>query len=106
MPPTPQYPYSHFAPPPNALIQTQASPIEESLIPENLQPGQDITIAEFCATYQLDDDVLKKFNNEGYRMTFSFQHILIPDLFQAQFRRGDVAELKSAVLKWTKHRAQ
>lgn len=70
------------------------------LLPSPLSDGPNLTVQDFCATYELDHAIHKRLLDNGYRRTRSFKHIEIEDLKAMGFMRGDIAELKEAVYLW------
>ncbi|KAJ7189297.1 hypothetical protein GGX14DRAFT_580821 [Mycena pura] len=92
-------------PPASAPVLAFATaPLSDMLLPVGTEPGPKLLIADFCRAYELDDSVLKKLADEGYKTTASFRFVLLQDLVRMSFRSGEIAELREAVMQWAVRR--
>lgn len=86
----------------SALIPTSvpASAFADMLLPPNTNCGMKISVTEFCRIHQLDDSILHKLTNEGYKTTAAFRYVSLKDLEKINFLSGEIAELREAVREW------
>ncbi|KAJ7922590.1 hypothetical protein B0H13DRAFT_2317254 [Mycena leptocephala] len=81
-----------FIPPPNTA---------NMFIPYPHIPGADLSIQDFCSLYDLDNDICEKFQIHKYKRTNAFKFVEVDELKEMGFMKGEVAELKVAVGKWS-----
>ncbi|KAJ7022246.1 hypothetical protein C8F04DRAFT_1194655 [Mycena alexandri] len=81
-----------FVPPPSGA---------NILIPYGHIPGADLTVANFCAMFKLDDEIRDRFEANKYKSSSDFQFIEVEELKEMGFMRGEVAQIKGAVGKWS-----
>ncbi|KAJ7909537.1 hypothetical protein B0H13DRAFT_2330240 [Mycena leptocephala] len=81
-----------FIPPPNTA---------NMLIPYPHIPGADLLIQDFCSLYDLDNDICEKFQIPKYKRTNAFKFVEVDELKEMGFMKGEIAELKVAVGKWS-----
>ncbi|KAJ7215828.1 hypothetical protein GGX14DRAFT_562284 [Mycena pura] len=77
-----------------------ASAISDTLLPPGTNCGMKISVTEFCRIHQLDDSILHKLTNEGYKTTATFRYVSLKDLETINFLSGEIAELREAVREW------
>ncbi|KAJ7227494.1 hypothetical protein GGX14DRAFT_556044 [Mycena pura] len=77
-----------------------ASAISDTLLPPGTNCGMKISVTEFCKIHQLDDSILHKLTNEGYKTTATFRYVSLKDLERINFLSGEIAELREAVREW------
>ncbi|KAF8210056.1 hypothetical protein K438DRAFT_1810766 [Mycena galopus ATCC 62051] len=82
-----------FIPPPNT---------SNMLIPPPRLPGLDVSIEDFCSLYDLDDDICRRFKEHKFKHTDSFQFVEVSELTEMGFLRGEIAELKVAIKRWSR----
>ncbi|THH14793.1 hypothetical protein EUX98_g9563 [Antrodiella citrinella] len=74
---------------------------QTTLIPANAKPGQQMTLAEFCAAYNLGERIQSKLDDHGYIGTHTFRFILLADLSSdLGFKGGEVAQFRDAIEQW------
>ncbi|KAJ7132727.1 hypothetical protein C8R46DRAFT_1235676 [Mycena filopes] len=84
---------------PNAL--TLPPNTGNMLIPYPCIPGPDLTITNFCTTYNLDDDIRNRFESNKYKGSADFEFIEVDELKEMGFMRGEIAQIKGAIGKWS-----
>ena len=67
----------------------------------NHLPGLDMTIAEFCAQYELGDGTQQKFVVHGYERARVLRSITLTDVTKMELRLGEIAELRDAIERWS-----
>jgi hypothetical protein len=107
----PAPPYQHAPPvavpvPPAAVpIPPVANPRYDVQYPNILQadrqPGPDMTIAEFCAHYELGDGTRQKFITHGYERARVLRFITLDDVTKMELRLGEITELRDAIERWS-----
>ena len=96
-----------YQPPPVAAIPIPpvVNPRYDVQHPNILQadrrPGPDMTIAEFCAHYELGDGPRQKFIAHGYERARVLRFITLEDLTKMELRLGEIAELRDAIERWS-----
>lgn len=78
-----------------------APPDVPMLIPPGVAAGPSLSVKDFCAQYDLDDDICTRFRQFKYKKTDSFRYITLNQLDKMEFMPGEVAELQVAIAKWT-----
>ncbi|KAJ7112258.1 hypothetical protein C8R44DRAFT_741948 [Mycena epipterygia] len=73
------------------------------LIPAPFVPGPNLSIEDFCAKHDLDDDICARFKSNKFNRTDSFRYIELTDLKAMSFMPGEIAELKVAIAAWAQH---
>jgi hypothetical protein len=68
--------------------------------PHPLILGPNLSIAQFCEQYNLDDDIKERFLQNKFRFTDSFKYIELSELKTLEFMGGEITELKAAIEKW------
>ncbi|KAJ7440538.1 hypothetical protein FB451DRAFT_1191569 [Mycena latifolia] len=83
-------------------LPAHAAPIIAStmLIPPPLLPGPNLTIDQFCADYNLDDDIRTRFKDQKFKHTDAFKYVELAELKAMEFKVGEIAELKVAIAAW------
>ncbi|KAF7331251.1 hypothetical protein MKEN_00002200 [Mycena kentingensis (nom. inval.)] len=76
-----------------------ASGSDERLLPSNTKLGPKLSVDDFCATYDLGEELAGKLKSAGFRSTLSFGMVTLAAL-EKILNVGDVAELRAAVSGW------
>jgi hypothetical protein len=111
-PGAPAPPYQEPVPPAAMPVAMPALPVPNPAIPRydvqhpNLLqadhlPGPDMTIAEFCAQYELGDGTQQKFVAHGYERARVLRFITLGDVTKMELRLGEIAELRDAIERWS-----
>ena len=72
-----------------------------NLLQANRLPGLNMTIAEFCAQYELGDGTQQKFVAHGYERARVLRFITLTDVTKMELRLGEIAELRDAIERWS-----
>ncbi|KAJ7284778.1 hypothetical protein C8J57DRAFT_1497665 [Mycena rebaudengoi] len=97
-PPAPAAPAAPAPPPdPHAALPHPTVPM---LIPHPLILGPNLSIAQFCEQYNLDDDIKERFLQNKFCFTDSFKYVELSELKTMEFMGGEIVELKAAIEKW------
>jgi hypothetical protein len=64
-------------------------------------PGADLSIEEFCTTYNFDGNISERFKQHRFKRTTAFKFVEVPELKEMGFMKGEVAELKVAIEEWS-----
>jgi hypothetical protein len=72
-----------------------------SLLESSRSPGLDMPINNFCHLYDLGDDILQKFLNNGYAHSRMLRFVQLAELKDMNFMLGEVAVMKDAVERWS-----
>ncbi|KAJ7170629.1 hypothetical protein C8R43DRAFT_875556 [Mycena crocata] len=89
---------------PVAAPQAPAVPLTlpTMFIPPSLVPGLDLSIDDFCTTYNLGPDILNRFKEHKIERTDAFEYIELAELKIIKFAIGEIARLKVAIAAWGK----
>ena len=92
-----------FRPPPTPTATTPliSSSITTSLLPAGRVAGPRIALEDFCKHYNLSDSVHKKLDKNGYVGSWTLPFADVQELREANFRPGEIAQLKDVVLQWS-----
>ncbi|KAJ6544492.1 hypothetical protein B0H19DRAFT_1170800 [Mycena capillaripes] len=71
-----------------------------TLIPSHLVPGPNLSMEEFCATYEIDEDIFQRLKEQKFKYTNAFKFVELADLQQMGFMLGEIAELRAAIAAW------
>ena len=63
--------------------------------------GLNMTIAKFCAQYELGDGTQQKFVAHGYERARVLHFITLTDVTKMELRLGEIAELWDAIERWS-----
>jgi hypothetical protein len=85
---------------PNPAIPQYNVQYPNLLQPDRL-PGPDMTIAKFCAQYELGDGTRQKFVAHGYERARVLRFITLGDVTKMELRLGEIAELRDAIERWS-----
>ncbi|KAJ7236981.1 hypothetical protein C8J57DRAFT_1087900, partial [Mycena rebaudengoi] len=96
-PPAPAAPAPPAPPDPHTALPHPTVPM---LTPHPLILGPNLSIAQFCEQYNLDDDIKERFLQNKFRFTDSFKYIELSELKTLEFMGGEITELKAAIEKW------
>jgi hypothetical protein len=86
------------------VVPANATPNMEfstTLLPTNRQAGPDMKLNTFCTTYDLSSKIIDKFIANDYMHARFFRFILIKELEDMGFTRGEIAALRDAVETWS-----
>lgn len=72
------------------------------LIPSNRVAGPDLSIDDFCSMYDLDTDIGDRFKQQKFKGTAAFKFVELAELKEMGFLKGEVAELKVGIEKWSR----
>ena len=90
----PQGPTEHVNPMPSI-------PFSATLLPSTHLAGPDMTLETFCMTYGLGPKIIDKFVTNDYLHARFLRFILITELADMGFTRGEIAALRDAVETWS-----
>jgi len=65
------------------------------------QPGPDMKLETFCLTYELSPKIIEKFTANDYIYAHFLHFVLIKELEEMGFTRGEIAALRDAVESWS-----
>lgn len=93
---------------PAALSAIQAPPIifdnfSSTLLPSTRHAGPDMKLDVFCTTFDLGPKIFDKFTANDYLHARFLRFILIKELEDMGFARGEIAALRDAVETWSVH---
>ena len=60
-----------------------------------------MTIAKFCAQYELGDGTQLNFVAHGYEGVCVLRFITLTDVTKIELRLGEIAELRDAIERWS-----
>lgn len=80
----------------NALVNSADMPV----LPVSARPGPDLSLANFCAVYDLSPDIHAKLTENGYTGTRTIRYIVVSELKEMGFKNGEIAAMKDAVARW------
>jgi len=72
-----------------------------TLVPSTRQPGPDMKLETFCLTYELSPKIIEKFTANDYLYARFLRFVLIKELEEMGFTRGEIAALRDAVESWS-----
>ncbi|KAJ7222462.1 hypothetical protein GGX14DRAFT_558562 [Mycena pura] len=73
---------------PAPVSASTTAPLKDMLLSVGTEPGPKLLIADLCKAYELDDSVLNKLADEGYKTTASFCFVSLQDLERMSFHSG------------------
>ncbi|KAF9232500.1 hypothetical protein BU15DRAFT_81189 [Melanogaster broomeanus] len=90
------------AQPPVALPMSGVTTIsaQATLIPPTHKPGNDMSIADFCSLYKLDNTIGIKFTSQALKEARLLRYVTFADLKDMEFKFGEIAALRDAVEQW------
>ncbi|KZT24284.1 hypothetical protein NEOLEDRAFT_1179527 [Neolentinus lepideus HHB14362 ss-1] len=92
---------------PPLLASVNGSSLGDSmLIPSGNTCGFQMTIKDFCTSYELGPAIQQKLLDNGFLKMHSFQYIALSDLKEMSFHHGEIAELHDAIAHWCFVKAQ
>jgi hypothetical protein len=71
------------------------------LLPPLRGPGANMSIAEFCVYYELDDSIRARLDDNGFKVARVLQYVAVNDLKEMGFKFGEIAALKDGVGRWS-----
>jgi hypothetical protein len=90
----PHAPAEHVNPTPSIQFSV-------TLLPSTRLAGPDMTLEIFCTTYGLSPKIIEKFTANDYLHARFLRFILITELTDMGFTRGEIAALRDAVETWS-----
>jgi hypothetical protein len=105
------------APVPNAnyAADAQAKPVPAlnsppareslTLLPPSHAPGIDMSLADFCALYDLSPGIFQKLIDNDYKTARFLRFLTFPEMKEMGFKLGEIAGLRDAVELWSVPRA-
>jgi hypothetical protein len=88
------------APPPLAAPGLPSYASHMLLLPSHA-PGANMSIAQFCAEYELDNSICSKLDDNGFKVSHILQYVVMDELKEMGFKFREVAVLKDAVGRWS-----
>ncbi|KAJ7300523.1 hypothetical protein DFH08DRAFT_979577 [Mycena albidolilacea] len=90
------------APAPDPAPVAAAAPVHgpAMLIPSGCAAGPSLSVEDFCAQYDLDDEICARFRQHKFKKTNSFSYITLAQLTTMEFLAGEIAELQVAIAQW------
>ncbi|KZT00861.1 uncharacterized protein LAESUDRAFT_764251 [Laetiporus sulphureus 93-53] len=85
----------------SSVIPTPISCALAMLIASDHLPGLKLSTEEFCIAYSLTSDVKTRLLENGYCSMHTFEYIELTELEQMEFKKGEIAQLRAAVTKWS-----
>lgn len=92
------------ATPATASLAPAASIVAEPNTPlfsPTLKPAMPYLLMEFCATYQLSQNILACFEDQGFTALNQLCYISLSDLKGMLFKPGEIASIQDAIAIWT-----
>jgi hypothetical protein len=86
--------------PPSESEITQAVTPNSPLYPPSIKPQVPLILNDFCATYNLSDDILSRFTDNGFTTLNQLCYISLADLKDMVFKRGEIAGIQDAIAVW------
>ncbi|KAG1725773.1 hypothetical protein EDD22DRAFT_853643 [Suillus occidentalis] len=74
--------------------------IDAPLLSVSARPGPDLPLADFCAAFELSQDIHAKLADNGYTGTRTIRYIIVSELKEMGFKNGEIAAMKDAVARW------
>ena len=71
------------------------------LLPHDRIPGSRLTLADFCAIYELTENIQTKLDENGYNGSHTFRFAELQDLKDAGLKAGEIAQMKDAIWRWS-----
>lgn len=68
--------------------------------PGSIKPQVPFMLVDFCATYNLSDDILSRFTDNGFTTLNQLGYISLVDLKDMVFKRGEIAGIQDAIAVW------
>ncbi|KAJ7614936.1 hypothetical protein FB45DRAFT_873803 [Roridomyces roridus] len=84
----------------------QATQFGGRLLPAFASGGKglpNLPLVEFCHTYDLDEDILERLREQGFKMSAALYGLKDDDLMGVGFKVGHVAEVKRALREFVEH---
>ena len=72
-----------------------------TLFSATLRPAVPYLLAEFCARYQLSQNILARFEDQGFTALNQLCYISLSDLKDMLFKPGEIASIQDAIAVWT-----
>jgi hypothetical protein len=69
-----------------------------------IKPAVPLPLANFCTTYNLSNEILTCFSNNGFTTLNQLCYIALSDLKEMEFKRGEIAAIQYAIETWSKTR--
>ncbi|KAG1822965.1 uncharacterized protein BJ212DRAFT_1263794 [Suillus subaureus] len=60
-------------------------------------PGPDLPLMDFCAAFELSQDIHAKLADSGYIGTQTIRYIIVSELKEMGFKSGKIAAMKDVV---------
>ncbi|KAL0949268.1 hypothetical protein HGRIS_009346 [Hohenbuehelia grisea] len=70
------------------------------LLPQNYGPGADMPIHDFCDQFGLDNEILTKWAENGFRNAKHLRHLTQGNLADMKFLLGEIAAVRDAMEQW------
>ncbi|KAF9492129.1 hypothetical protein BDN71DRAFT_1433439 [Pleurotus eryngii] len=87
-------------PPPTPTPTALLASLTSTNLLERGQLGQSMTVAEFCTTFDLSEQIRALLEDNGYLRTKTFSHITLAELKDMGFKSGQVASFREALKEW------
>ncbi|KAF7969545.1 hypothetical protein HWV62_26945 [Athelia sp. TMB] len=84
----------------NQAITAPTQHEDQPLLTISNRLGPDMTVSDFCKSYQLSATIEKKLTDEGYTHARMLRFATVRELKEMSFRNGEIACLKDAVERW------
>lgn len=68
------------------------------LLPATRAPGPNMSLADFCTTYDLSADIFTKFSDQKYTNASLLHFATVPELTEIKFELGEIAALRDAII--------
>ena len=81
---------------PSEMTVTPNSP----LYPPSIKPQVPLTLVNFCTSYNLSDDILSRFTDNGFTTLNQLCYISLADLKDMVFKQGEIAGIRDAIAVW------
>lgn len=75
---------------------------QHSLLLPGTHHGPDLSLDEFCTSYNLSDAIRIKLRANGYTSAETLTFIVTPELREMGFKFGEIAALKVAMRRWSR----
>ena len=72
-----------------------------TLLQTNRKAGPDMTLEDFCTTYELDDAIKDRFKEHRYKHARMLRYLTTKDMEAMKFWAGEIAEVRDAIDRWS-----
>ena len=101
---------------PNQASTTPATPVSVSttgsttstntpntpLFSPKIKPTVPLPLASFCTTFNLNENILTRFSDNGFMTLNQLCYIGLSDLKEMEFKQGEIAAIQDAIETWSK----